>query len=542
MTGRMKRLWGGSRDDEVEDGPSNSESARDSMENGAESTRAGRESAPPNEHTRLLPNRVVSTRYLSLEDPAVTPYNLWSVRITRYITILFALITFVWWVILLVSAFVTAPGFHTRGSGFFSFSYTSLALANLLFDLVFFAVPAKTVRIASVVLGVLLLINAIILVAVRQTRYEEGWVGIASVLWALVMSIWTLVTDNLVEWGKYQEEERLTGQASTRRTLGEWMAVLLSTVSMIVLAIVAFLLTCTLILRSVDAGIATPGKLYGVDGNKYKLHVYCDGIIPDTAGPKQPTVLFEGGAEPVENGLWEFADHAVKNGSITRYCFVDRPGFAWSDTAPSPLSAGMAVEALDEALVRAGEHGPWILASAGIGSIYSRIFSSRHGEDIKGILLIDPLHEDYLDKIGNSTRGFILWLRGIISPLGLDRIPGALFKGRTKQDRIYGRSAYQTGKYIFARLQENLVADSLSKRDVASSRAIQARDVPLTLVSSGNRIHADSTWGDKQKDLTHLTDKLQYWDVVKGAPHEVWKTWEGRDVMEKRLKQLLHGK
>ncbi len=30
-----------------------------------------------------------------------------------------------------------------------------------------------------------------------------------------------------------------------------------------------------------------------------------------------------------------------------------------SDTAPSPLSAGMAVEAIDEALARAGESGPW---------------------------------------------------------------------------------------------------------------------------------------------------------------------------------------
>lgn len=523
----MKSLWGGSREDPQGSPNSNPGSAGNSQ-------RGGRDSAPPNEHTRLLPNRVESASFLSPDDPAVSPYNLWSIRITRIVTILFTLITLVWWVVLLVSAFVTPPGLHVRGSGFFPFSYASLALANLLFSLVFFAVPAKAVRIASLVMAFFLLIDAVILISVQQTRYEEGWVGVISVLWALLMSIWTLVTDRLVEWGKYEEEERLTGRAETRRTLGEWVAVLVSTISVVILAIAVFLLTCTLILRALDAGLAPPGKLYKVDGDKYRLHVYCHGDHS-----KAPTVLFEGGEGPVEDGLWRFADNAIKNGTISRYCFVDRPGYAWSDTAPSPLSAGMAVEAIDEALVRAGEHGPWIIASAGIGSIYSRIFSSRHGKEIKGLLLIDPLHEDYLGSISDSTRGFMLWLRGIISPLGLDRVPGALFKGRTKEDRVWGRSAYQTGKYIFARLQENLVADSLSKRDVTSSRAIQDQNVPLTLISSGVKMREDRHWEHRQRDLSHLTHQLQHWDIVKGAPHKVWETLAGREMIEKRLGQLV---
>ncbi|KAI1432407.1 mitochondrial integral membrane protein [Xylaria sp. CBS 124048] len=555
----MKSLWGGSRGgsrgetsrgdaprgEDRQEGNPNLESARASTL-GEQCDPAPSERTrllPPNrEHDRLLPNRVVSTRYLSPDDPAVSPYNLWSVRATRYITILFTLITFVWWVILLISAFVTIPGFHTRGSGFLSFSYASLALANLLFTLVFFAVPAKAVRIASLIIAVLLLIDAIILISVQQTRHEEGWVGIVSVLWALFMSIWTLATDRLVEWGKYSEEERLTGRAATRRTLYEWLAVLISTISMIILAIAVFLLTCTLILRAVDASLGPPGKRYWVDANKYQMHVYCHGNEAGASAVQVPTVLFEGGEGPVEDGLWAFAENAIKNGSIDRYCFVDRPGIAWSDTAPSPLSAGMAVEAIDEALARAGEQGPWVLASAGIGSIYSRILSSRHGEDIKGLLLIDPMHELYLDKVGNPGRGFILWLRGIISPLGLDRVPGALFKGRTKQDRVWGRSAYQTGKFIFAKLQENLVADSLTRRDIDSSRTIQERDVPLTVISSGEQISQDSKWKSRQRDLTRLTNKLQSWDIVQGAPHEIWRTLEGRELIEQRLKELVRGK
>ncbi|KAJ8111265.1 hypothetical protein ONZ43_g5662 [Nemania bipapillata] len=498
----MKSIWGGSRE-EQNDGSSDQASARNS-------THTERDSAPPNEHTRLLPNRVEGTNYLSPDDPAVSPYNLRSIRFTRYLTIFFTFVAFAWWTILLVSIFVTPPGFHIRGSGFFPFSYASVALANLLFTLIFFAVPAKAVRVASLIVGGLLFLDAIFLISIEKTRYEEGWVG------AFLTVIWTLVTDRLVEWGKYEEEERLTGRAETRRTLGEWVAVLVSTISMVILAIVVFLMTCTLLLRALDSGLAVPGKLYWVDGAKYRLHVYCRGNHTGTR--VVPTVLIEGGEGPVENGLWEFADNAVKNGSINRYCFVDRPGFAWSDTAPSPLSAGMTIEAIDEALARAGENGPWVLMSA-----------------------VDPLHEEFLSDVGAPGRGFILWLRGIISPLGLDRVPGAVFKGRTKEDRVWGRAAYQTGKYIFARLQENLVAGTLSKRDVASSRAIQDRDVPLTLVSSGAKIRKDSKWEEKQRDLSGLTHNLHHWDIANDAPHRVWETMEGRELIEKRLRQLVHG-
>ncbi|OBT70997.1 hypothetical protein VF21_09888 [Pseudogymnoascus sp. 05NY08] len=100
----------------------------------------------PDEHTRLLPQP--STRdgregFLSPDDPAVSPYNLWSVRFTRYFSILLLFITFLWWVLLLVSIFVSPPGLHSRGSGFFDFSYTSLSLENLIILLLFFSTPSK---------------------------------------------------------------------------------------------------------------------------------------------------------------------------------------------------------------------------------------------------------------------------------------------------------------------------------------------------------------------------------------------------------------
>ena len=243
---------------------------------------------------------------------------------------------------------------------------------------------------------------------------------------------------------------------------------------------------------------------------------------------------------PFEDTFDDFIYAAYQNGTIPRYCYWDRPGMAWSDTAPSPHSAGMSVDALSEALARASEEGPWILVSAGIGSIYSRIFAARHPHDIQGLFLIDGMHEDLLYQVGAPSRGFVLWARGIISPLGWDRLPAALFKGRTREDRVYGKSSYQGGKYIKYQLQESLVANSLTKSEVSQARNILSRKVPLVVISSGINVRKDTEWEKKQKDLTTLTDNLLDWTVIQGAPHEVWQTYEGRRTMEKWLGKLFN--
>ena len=478
--------------------------------------------------------------HLANDRLQVSPYNLWSVRALRYFSVLFLMISFLWWTLLLVSIFVSPPMMNTRGSGFFDFAYTTLTVGNLFVAILFFSTPSKAMEIASLVIAVILLINMIIIVSVARLRAEEGWVGIASVVWATVIALYNVLTDRVVAWGKTEEEERLTGRKETRRSLREWCAVLTSAVIMVVMTIIAILLTATLVLRSRDASLTPPGERYFVDGDKYEVHLACMGNVTyNSEGERNPTVLVEAGEVPFEDTFDDWVYTAYRNGTIDRYCYWDRPGMAWSDNAPSPHSAGMSADALSEALARAGEQAPWVLVSAGIGGIYSRIFSSRHVRDIHGIFLIDSLHEDLLYKVGAPGAGFVLWARGIISPLGLDRLPAALFKGRTREDRVYGTSSYQGGKYIKGKLQENLVANSLTKNEVSQARNIQSDETPLVVISSGIEVRKSSDWEAKQRELTTITNKLLVWDVVNGAPHEVWRTAEGQRTLEKRLGELV---
>lgn len=374
----MVSLWGNNKnDDEHDDEGPTSSGPRDDP----------RPSEDTNERSRLLPqqNERPQGGYLSPDDPAVSPYNLWSVRALRGIEVLFLAITFLWWVLLLVSIFVSPPKFNSRGSGFFDFSFTTLTLGNILVALIFFAVPSSAMSILSMSISVLLLIDMIIILAVPQIRVEEGWVGIASVVWAALIGLYNVLTNRTVKWGKAEEEERLTGRSETRRTLKEWLAILLATFFMVVFVIIVILLTAVLVLRSRDASLQAPGEKYLVDGDKYAVHVACVGNQTyHKDGSAKPTVLLEGGYMPVYDSFEEWVFNAQKNGTIGRYCWWDRPGLAWSENAPSPFSAGTSAGALSEALAIKGEEGPFILVGAGIGGIYSRVFSARNVRNIAG--------------------------------------------------------------------------------------------------------------------------------------------------------------
>jgi hypothetical protein len=102
-----------------------------------------------------------------------------------------------------------------------------------------------------------------------------------------------------------------------------------------------------------------------------------------------------------------------------------------------------------------------------------------------------------------------------------------------------GRAAYQSGKYIKAKLQESLVAVTMTAAEIQSSRHIQMGHAPVVVVSSGQEVRKNSQWAERQEDLSHITDNLLSWDIADDAPHEVWNTGQGREILERRLKELV---
>lgn len=71
-------------------------------------------------------------------------------------------------------------------------SYTTLATASLVVLLLFYATPSRSEQYSWIALSVLLLADAVIILSVPRVRSEEGWVGIASVILATIITAWAV--------------------------------------------------------------------------------------------------------------------------------------------------------------------------------------------------------------------------------------------------------------------------------------------------------------------------------------------------------------
>ena len=103
----MGKLWGSSPPDD--DGGSSSRPDTQPQER-----------REPDERSSLLPQE--THHHLDPGDPAVSPYNLLSVRSLRWISIFLLFVSVLWWLMIFVATFVSPPGFHTRGGGWFAFA------------------------------------------------------------------------------------------------------------------------------------------------------------------------------------------------------------------------------------------------------------------------------------------------------------------------------------------------------------------------------------------------------------------------------------
>jgi pimeloyl-ACP methyl ester carboxylesterase len=205
------------------------------------------------------------------------------------------------------------------------------------------------------------------------------------------------------------------------------------------------------------------------------------------------------------------------------------------------MSAGSAIDALSAALPKANiteKTSPgWVLVSHGVGGLYSRVFASRHTSQVKGLLLVDTIPETLIPKIFTPTRTFVLLLRGIVAPLGIDRLSGWIFKHRSREDRVWGVSSWRSDRVIRSQFQESLAAGSITRNEVIAAQAILPKSIPVAVVSSGKECK-DKAWEEGQRELADSANK-RIWDVVGTAPHEVWKSEEGKKVLKKRLAEMV---
>jgi pimeloyl-ACP methyl ester carboxylesterase len=143
----------------------------------------------------------------------------------------------------------------------------------------------------------------------------------------------------------------------------------------------AIIILCACAATNAQTAPPPPGKLVDLGG--HRLHVNC-------TGQGNPTVV-------VENGLGDFSFDWIlvqrQVSKFTRICTYDRAGYAWSDPGPKPRTVDQLNLELHDALLKLGEHGPFVLVGHSFGGPVIRNFAKTFPDDVAGMVLVDAAYE-----------------------------------------------------------------------------------------------------------------------------------------------------
>ncbi len=126
-----------------------------------------------------------------------------------------------------------------------------------------------------------------------------------------------------------------------------------------------------------------PGTMIGV--GDHKLHINCTG--PRDA---KPVVIFEAGGGAFSKD-WTVVQSLLAGQA--RACAYDRAGLGWSDPGPAPRTLKQEVFELHNLLKGAKISGPLVLVGQSIGALNVRLYTMQYGNEVAGIVLVDPADE-----------------------------------------------------------------------------------------------------------------------------------------------------
>ena len=140
---------------------------------------------------------------------------------------------------------------------------------------------------------------------------------------------------------------------------------------------------------------AVPQRLVDIGGRRLALHC---------SGTGSPTVVFE---SPSGGAGWDWWRVQPKVAAKTRACTYDRAGYGFSDPSPRAADAVDAVDDLHALLKAAAMAPPYVLVGNSFGGGVAQLFAWTHPQEVQGLVLVEPMHEDELLRPDALTHGQI---------------------------------------------------------------------------------------------------------------------------------------
>ena len=115
-----------------------------------------------------------------------------------------------------------------------------------------------------------------------------------------------------------------------------------------------------------------------------RLNIYC-------TGTGSPTIILESGLGD-STKAWGLIQPVLDK--ETHVCSYDRAGLGFSDPANSPGTSLNAVNDLHKLLQNSNIPAPYILVGHSYGAMNVKLFAEMFTEQVAGLVLVDPSHED----------------------------------------------------------------------------------------------------------------------------------------------------
>ncbi|MGW9120975.1 alpha/beta fold hydrolase [Streptomyces sp. NPDC055663] len=135
------------------------------------------------------------------------------------------------------------------------------------------------------------------------------------------------------------------------------------------------------------------GRLHDIGGDRH--------LMLHRSGSGGPAVVFLAGV-----GLMslDYLNTHHRVAESTTSVLYDRGGNGWSYPAGLPRTAAEVTDELRELLHTAGVPGPYLLIGHSLGGAYARHYARRFPDEVAGLLLLDPFHEDLADRAPRQVR------------------------------------------------------------------------------------------------------------------------------------------
>ena len=174
-----------------------------------------------------------------------------------------------------------------------------------------------------------------------------------------------------------------------------------------------------------------PGKM--IEVGDHKLHLNCIG-----PSEMKPTVVFEAGAGAFSKD-WSVVQSLLAKQLKT--CAYDRAGLGWSDPGPTPRTLKQEVFELHNLLHSAQISGPIVLVGQSLGALNVRLYTSEYGNEVGGIVLVDPADENSMLFNMNAKRWMKLRDQARERTVPPPRISGPTSTGYKPEDDYLGDEA-----------------------------------------------------------------------------------------------------